>query len=372
MNLSVVIPTYNRSEMLGRALRGLLEQSLPAAQYEIIVVDDGSTDNTRQVVEEIGAPESRLRYFRQENKGPAAARNYGTREARGEIILFTGDDCLPDRRLLEEHVRTHVAEGDVGVIGYVGWHPELEITPFMVFLEDGVQFGFGHIKDPENAPAWAFYTSNCSVRKRRLVEVGGFDEDFRAAAFEDIELAHRLKQRGLVLVYRAEAITYHHHATTLERYLGRQREAGKAAVTFWRKHPEMREELVIDRAATPQAVSDMYGTLVAYAYSMGIREAIRGDGVPEEDESTIACRDPKLVADGRAWIREVFGQEDPRWEELIRLRAEVRELHRSLEERDAQWARVTSRRLYRMAESLGNLAWRVVRLVRPVRRRREQ
>ena len=97
MKLTVVMPTYNRSDLLGRALSGLLNQTAPAEDYEIVVVA------------EVVAPEPRLRYYRQENKGPAAARNYGTREAKGEIILFVGDDCIPDSRLLEEHLKAHSA-----------------------------------------------------------------------------------------------------------------------------------------------------------------------------------------------------------------------------------------------------------------------
>lgn len=346
MRLTVVVPTYNRSELLGRALRGLLDQTLPAEEYEIVVVDDGSTDATPQVVAAVGAPESRLRYLRQENQGPAAARNYGTREAKGNIILFTGDDCLPDRKLLEVHLQTHARKGDVGVIGLVAWHPELEVTPFMSFLEEGVQFGFKHIRDPEHAPFWCFYTSNCSVQKHRLEEVGGFDTGFPAAAFEDIELAYRMQQRGLRLVYRSAAVTYHHHATTLERYLARQRLAGQAAVVFWRKHPELSKKLGIEAAAQPYTVARFYHAMLEYTYSLGVREALRTGKAPLEDESAPLWRDAELIESGRAWIYEVFGGEDPVRHELNALREE--------------YERITSRRLYRLSEAIARLGWGVL------------
>ncbi len=250
MKLTVVMPTYNRSDLLGRALKALLDQTVPADDYEIVVVDDGSTDHTPEVAaESVEAGGGRIRYFRQDNRGPAAARNLGTREAKGEIILFTGDDCIATRTLVAEHLRVHEEEGDLGVLGHIAWHPELEITPFMAFLEEGVQFGFKHIRNPDDIGPWCFYTANCSVRKHRIEEAGWFDEDFKYAAYEDIELAYRMEKRGLRIVYRPQALTYHHHQTTLKQYLGRQRLAGRSAVLFAQKHPEMKEGLGIHHGA---------------------------------------------------------------------------------------------------------------------------
>jgi len=353
VKLTVVMPTYNRSDLLGRALSGLLNQTAPAEDYEIVVVDDGSTDSTPQVVAEAGAPEQRLRYYRQENKGPAAARNYGAREARGDIILFVGDDCIPDSRLLEEHLKAHSTEGDVGVIGHIAWHPELEVTPFMAFLEEGVQFGFKHIKDPANIPFWQCYSSNLSLPRHWLEETGGFDEDFKHAAWEDIELGYRLHERGLRLIYRREALNYHHHPTTLERYLVRQRIAGRSVVTFWRKHPELKEDLGIAHSARPVAAERLYRAALEYAFAVGVREAIQGE-VTEEDESAPLWSDPQLADSGRAWIHEVFGGDDPVRMELVRARREVRELRH-------EHNRITSRRLYRLSEAVAKAAWGALR-----------
>ena len=360
MKLTIVVPTYNRSEMLGRALRGLLNQTLPAKQYEIVIVDDGSTDSTPQVVAEIGAPEWRLRYFRQENRGPAAARNHGVREARGEIILFTGDDCIPDERLLEEHLRAHDAEGDIGVIGHVAWHPELKVTAFMMFLEEGVQFGFKRIEDPEDVPYWAFYTSNCSLHRRWLEMAGGFDEDFKHAAWEDIELAYRLSQRGFRIIYRPAALTYHLHAITLESYLQRQRVAGRAVVTFWRKHPELKEQLGILHATHPTAVKQLYEAMLSHAFSLGIRDALRDPNLPPDDQLGALSADPAMLSARLAWIREVMREDDPEKEELRILREEMPSLR-------AEYDRVTSRRLYRWAETAARLGWRLLGPLRSLR-----
>jgi GT2 family glycosyltransferase len=352
--LTVIVPTYNRCELLGRALREMLEQTVSAESYEIVVVDDGSTDDTPAVVEGVRAPEERLRYFRQENKGPAAARNLGVREARGEIVLFTGDDCLPDRRLLEEHLKAHERTGDVGVVGHVSWHPELKITPFMAFLEEGAQFGFKQIADAEDVAPWHFYTANCSVRKHWLEEVGGFDEDFKHAAYEDVEVAYRMQKRGLRIVYRVAARTYHHHETTLDRYLVRQRLSGRAAALFYRKHPELKVDLGIAHSARMTTALKFFEAASEYAYALGVRDELRGEEPPPQAELGAFWQDAEQAEAGRRWVREVFGEMDPDKDELLKLRAE-------LQRTKQEWERVTSRRLYRWAEGLARAVWSVLR-----------
>jgi GT2 family glycosyltransferase len=273
------------------------------------------------------------------------------RHARGDIVLFTGDDCLPDKRLVEEHLRAYDECGDVGVIGLVTWHPETEITPFMAFLESGPQFGFGKISDPNDVSIWHFYTANCSVRRDWLDEVGGFDEEFKHAAFEDMELAYRMKQRGLRIVYRPGAKTYHHHPTTFEQHLARQRIVGMSAALFYRKHPELKVELGIAHSARMTTALRFWEAATEYAFALGVREGLAGRRPPGSGELSALSDD---AAAGRAWVREVFGPMDPDKEELIKLRAE---LHRMTQE----WRRVSSRRLYRWCEGMARTLWRMLR-----------
>lgn len=364
MKLTVVIPTYNRCEMLGRTLRGLLAQTLAPEDSEVVVVDDGSTDDTRQVVSAVAAPEERLRYFRQENSGPAAARNLGVREARGDIILFTGDDCVPDERLLEEHVRAHERAGDVGVVGHITWHPEVERTAFMAYLETGPQFGFNLIEDPEDVSIWHFYTANCSVRRHWIEEAGGFDEDFKHAAYEDMELAYRMKQRGLRIIYRPAAVTYHHHETTFEQHLRRQRVTGRAAALFFRKHPELKVELGIAHAARMTTALSFWEAATEYAFALGVREGLAGEETAEWSQVAALHEDADRAAAGRAWVREVFGELDPDTEELVTLRAELARLKREREQ-------IQSRRLYRWSEAAARAAWSVLRKLGLGRRSRD-
>ena len=359
MKLTVVVPTYNRSDLLGQSLEHLLDQTAPGEDFEIMVVDDGSTDATSEVAAQVQASAGeRLRYVRQENKGPAAARNLGVREAKGTIVLFTGDDCLPDRRLVEEHLRAHGKEGDVGVVGHVAWHPELTITPFMSFLEEGAQFGFKLIKDPSNVTAWSFYTANCSVQRHWIEEAGGFDEDFKHAAYEDIELAYRMQHRGLRIVYRPSALTYHHHETTLKRFLLRQKICGQSAVLFARKHPELGPVLGLQHAARAETVVAFFKTVVEYAYALGVREALRLQPAGPEDGLEALWEDADLAKAGDAWQQEIFAavRRDlgNAAVELVWLRAQLEDLQR-------EWERVTARRLYRWSESAAKLGWRVLR-----------
>ncbi len=369
MKLTVVMPTYNRSDLLGRALRALLDQTAPAEDYEIVVVDDGSTDPTPEVAREaVKEGEGRIRYFRQENAGPAAARNRGTREAKGEIVLFTGDDCIATRTLVAEHLRVYEEEGDVGVLGHVAWHPELELTPFMAFLDEGVQFGFKHIKDPDHVTAWCFYTANCSVGKHWIEEAGWFDEDFKYAAYEDIELAYRMQRRGLRIVYRPRALTYHHHQTTLKQYLARQRLAGRSAVLFARKHPELKAQLGIQHGALASTAVDFFDAVTAYGYALGVREALRELPVDWDGEIGALFDNEDLAAAGDGWQKEVFlackGAKLADMVELSRVRRQLREMQE-------EWDRVTSRRLYRWTEGLAKAVWGALRAIGLSRRAKD-
>ncbi len=354
MRLTIVVPTHNRADLLGRALRGLLDQTASPSDYEIVVVDDGSTDATREIVESVGAPEARLRYFRQENKGPAAARNLGVLEARGQIILFTGDDCLPADNLVAEHLAAHDEHGDVGVVGLVTWHPEIEKTPFMAYLETGPQFGFSTIEDPDDVAIWHFYTANCSVKRHWLEQVGGFDEDFKHAAFEDMEIAYRMKQRGLRIIYRPSAETYHHHPTTFQQHLARQRTTGMSAALLYRKHPELKVGAGIAHSARMTTALKFWEAATEYAFALGVREGLTGERPPAWADVEALSDDGARTEAGRGWVREIFGTMDPDKEELVQLRAELRRVKQ-------EWERVTSRRLYRWCEGFARLGWSALR-----------
>ncbi|TLY37341.1 MAG: glycosyltransferase family 2 protein [Nitrospirae bacterium] len=146
VRLSVIIPTYNRKEILRKTLRAYRSQSSQREIVEILVVDDGSTDGTNSDAAEWSeGTVIPIRYLRQEKKGLAAARNFGIREARGGLVLFGDDDIIPGRDLVAEHLAWHKKYPDpsVCILGHVAWSPEVDPTPFMEWLGmDGVLFGF--------------------------------------------------------------------------------------------------------------------------------------------------------------------------------------------------------------------------------------
>lgn len=212
--LTIIIPTYNRKDILRKTLAAYCSQSAPEEILEILVVDDGSADGTDSVVAQsnAGSPIP-IRYLRQENRGLASARNHGIREARGEIVLFGDDDVIPSADLLSEHLGWHrnYPEASVGVLGRVSWSPEVHPTPFMEWLGlDGPLFGYRHLSPGMGVDVHHCYFNNTSLKTEFLRANGTFDEEFRAYGYEDIELGYRLTKRGLRLLYNPDAVGYHY------------------------------------------------------------------------------------------------------------------------------------------------------------------
>jgi glycosyltransferase involved in cell wall biosynthesis len=249
MSFSVVIPTYRRTQTLFPVLDALARQEKPP-EFEVVVVDDGSGDDTSDRLSGYRASYP-FRFFTQENGGPASARNRGVREARGRVVLFLGDDTVPEPPLLAVHGRAHAEKREypVAVLGYTTWPRDLRVSPFLHQINEyGLQFGYGLIRDPEQVPFNFFYTSNVSLPRELLLEAGLFDTSFPHAAWEDIEVAYRLMQRGMRMLYRPEAVARHHHDITFASFRRRQEKAGEAAAIFYRKHPELGDFLAVPQA----------------------------------------------------------------------------------------------------------------------------
>lgn len=236
MNLSVIIPTYNRANTLRQCLEYLQKQNTRG--FEVIVVDDGSTDETKQTVESIQETSwLDLHYYYQENQKQGAARNLGIKKAKGEIVLFLGDDILGLPDLIENHLAIHNSfpYKNIAVLGHTTWAPFLEVNDYMRFLEwSGWQFNYPLIEKitpykkfteykkheqkgkflPPKKQHWFFYTSNISIKREVLLREK-FDEDFKAYGWEDIELGKRLTDReNLHLFYSPNAKAYHSHMQT--------------------------------------------------------------------------------------------------------------------------------------------------------------
>lgn len=212
--LTIVIPTYNRRDTLLKVLEGYKQQTAGAEILEILVIDDGSTDGTGPAVAAF-SPTSpiTIRYHSQQNRGPATARNWGIREAKGTLVLFGDDDIIPAPTLVAEHLawnRRYPAD-HFAVLGQVSWSPEVHPTPFMEWLgREGVLFGYGSLLPGKEVGFEYFYSCNLSVKRDFLMKNGVFDENFRTAGHEDIELGYRLANKGLCVLYNPEAIGYHY------------------------------------------------------------------------------------------------------------------------------------------------------------------
>jgi GT2 family glycosyltransferase/glycosyltransferase involved in cell wall biosynthesis len=250
--VSVIVPTYNRKESLLRCLEALAGQSILPQEFEVVVVDDGSCDGTEEALR-ANRYSFRVKYVRQENRGPGAARNEGLRHAEGELVLYIGDDIIAEADLLEQHLITHATRTESGaaILGHIDWPPRQRRSPVMDFVcgESTLQFAYHFIPTLTSLDYRFFYTSNISLKRRFLTEaaVDGvvFDPRFTFAAFEDSEFALRLERRGLSIHYCAEAKAYHHHWMDLESFARREHRAGRMAVVFYRMHPQIDSQLEV-------------------------------------------------------------------------------------------------------------------------------
>lgn len=295
--ISIVLPTYNRRETLALCLEALGRQDSPSGLAEIVVVDDGSTDGTADFLGRLAATSNgRLRYVRQANLGPAAARNAGIALARTPLVLLIDDDVVAEQALVREHVEWHRRHTDpmCAVLGHVEWSPGVEITPFMRFIDaHGMQFGYEKIRDGERVGFRYFYTCNLSIKRSVLIR-SPFDTTMRAPAYEDIGLGYRLEREGLVLFYHRAAGARHHRTVTFEEFQGRMRRAGASLRLLHGAHPELRDILRaprrhrVKRAARrlwslaapllPPARAE--GALRAYWRAALVDEMARGYGRP--------------------------------------------------------------------------------------------
>jgi len=234
--LTVVIPTYNRMDVLRRTLAGYVSQTVPDLVHELLVVDDGSMDSTREVVEhaERIAP-FRIRYLYQPNHGPAAARNRGIEQVSTPLILFTDDDMIPSHDLVVRHVEWHqkFPESYAAVLGLVKWSAELCPTPFMEWYGNaGPLFSYGKFRGMLEVDFRHFYSCNLSVKIDFLKSVSKFDESFKIAAYEDTELGFRLSKAGLRLLYNPKALAYHYQYFTFAEACRKTRHAASARQRF--------------------------------------------------------------------------------------------------------------------------------------------
>ncbi|NEO83615.1 MAG: glycosyltransferase family 2 protein [Spirulina sp. SIO3F2] len=237
MFLSIVIPTYNRRPILEKCLRALEQQTWHADRYEVVVVDDGSTDGTVAWLQTETAQFPHVVLVQQDHQGPAAARNLGVEHAKGDTIVFIDSDLVVTDVFLQSHVTALQTGGDHA-------------------FTYGRVINTANFEDPTAEPykvtdfsAAYFATGNVAIAKQWLIEAGLFDTEFQLYGWEDLELGVRLKKLGLKLIKCPEAVGYHWHPafnlTQIPKLIDQEIQRGRMGVLFYRKHPTWEVRMMI-------------------------------------------------------------------------------------------------------------------------------
>lgn len=225
---SLILPTRNRAEVLRLSMPRFLEQTIPASEYEIVIVDDASTDDTAAVIEGLGA--SNIKYARQEKQAAAsAARNRAIGMARGKILLFIDDDALVRSDYVEQHISVHREHPGSVVAG-----PIVECTEPPAERDPAPGWFLGRHSNP-------FPTGNASVAREALLAAGGFDEGFNAYGWEDPEMYRRLLKTGVRRRYNWRAPIWHYKPAGYRRDFFQQlkieESRGAMGAYYYHKHP---------------------------------------------------------------------------------------------------------------------------------------
>ena len=246
MFFSIVIPTYNRKPILEKCLRALEQQQLRDGSivngYEIVLVDDGSTDGTLEWLEAHKSEFPNVRSHSQNHQGPAAARNLGVEQAKGDTIIFIDSDLVVTEHFLQAHA-------DALVQG----QQKIGNDCFFTY---GWVINTCNFENPTSEPykitdfsAAYFATGNVAIARKWLEKAGLFDSRFQLYGWEDLELGVRLKQLGLKLIKCPEAVGYHWHPAfaldQIPRMIDREIQRGRMGVLFYQKHPTWEVRMMI-------------------------------------------------------------------------------------------------------------------------------
>lgn len=235
MRATIQLCTYNRAHLLERVLDACFEQTVPADAYEIVLVNDGSKDETPAVIARAQQRATcAFTVINQPNSGLAKGRNAGIARAIGERIIFIDDDVLPLPNFVEEHLRAHDA------------HPLAIVRGGAINVED-----FDDLPPPvwslKNYSGNYFWTTNVSVPLATIRAIGGFNENFAEYGWEDIDVGLRLRFGGVKAVFNKRALVYHYkprpRSANVEKMIHQARAQARTAVQLAQLHPHWRTYL---------------------------------------------------------------------------------------------------------------------------------
>ncbi len=286
---SVIIPARNAARVLGEGLAAIAAQGAARPEYEVIVVDDGSADDTAAVARAHGA-----RVIATPGRGPAAARNAGARAAAGDVLVFFDADCVPEPgciRALLAPLRDPRVAGVRG--GYTTDQPGLIPRFVQLELEE---------KQARLAASTqiAVVDTACAAYRRSIFTAyGGFDERFPCPSAEDVDLSFRLAARGERLVYAPDALVRHRHPTTLWAYVARKVRYGYYRARLYRRYPErLRED-----GYTPRLMPVQIG-LAGLLGAAGVATPRARSARPVAAFSLAAFMIASIPLAARAWRRD--------------------------------------------------------------------
>jgi glycosyltransferase involved in cell wall biosynthesis len=241
MEASVIIPTYNRLEQLHRCLEALSCQTYPATDFEVVVIVDGSTDGTIEMLAGLSAPFS-LRVILQSNAGQPSALNRGLAVSAGRISIFLDDDIVVTPQFVAEHVYLHQKHELAVGIGQI----KLELPPDADWFASGFSKNwrehYEELNRGKRQPEWdECYGGNMSVRRAVVLAVGGNVMDLRRGY--DVDLAYRLKRYGCSFVYLPKALGNQYQSKGFQALARDSELAGEGSVELVRRHPDMEAKL---------------------------------------------------------------------------------------------------------------------------------
>ncbi|MDJ0651351.1 MAG: glycosyltransferase [Xenococcaceae cyanobacterium MO_188.B19] len=245
MYISIIIPTYNRLPILKKCLLALENQAFDKniiREYEIVLVDDGSTDSTLNWVRETKSKLPHLKIFQQDHQGAAAARNLGIEKAEGDTIIFIDSDLVVTEKFLQAHSNALVKGRE-----------ELKSDCLFTY---GAVINTCNFDNPTTEPykitdfsAAYFATGNVAISKFWLEKAGMFDTQFQLYGWEDLELGVRLKKLGLKLIKCPEAVGYHWHPPfnleQIPNLIEKEIQRGRMGVVFYQKHSTFAVKMMI-------------------------------------------------------------------------------------------------------------------------------
>lgn len=238
--ITVVVSTLGNYEGLDRVLDRLEIQTIGSSSFEVVVAMDCADPDPSAVDRSIGRRPYDVNRITGHRPGLSANRNAALTHANAPLILYTDNDTLGEPELIKQHLEWHERFPDprTGVLGHVRWAREVKVTPFMRWLDQGIQFDYPNIKGIE--AGWGrFYGANVSVKRTLVEEVGGFDEERLPYLYDDLDFGYRASKLGFRLVYNRRAVVEHLREMDLEFWRSKVDRLARVEKEFVAKHPEI-------------------------------------------------------------------------------------------------------------------------------------